>query len=173
MSEVIDWSTPIQAGRPSSLISEPAPRINRFHGVRDEQIRRAAVLIAAAGGTRLTKATVRRTVERLAAAVPGLRYKSGMLIFSGLAPVTSLFGDDLPGNNAGRPAKWSGARLRQFAAEVAAIQAERSGMKPDEALRILKARMTADRKYPPSLKTLRNQLSEARRQSQANAKADR
>lgn len=79
MREDIDWSRPIRAGSRAPLGSASQSRMGRFHGVRDEQIKRASILVKAAGGAPITKATVRKVVERLAAVVPGLRYLSGLM----------------------------------------------------------------------------------------------
>lgn len=162
MSESIDWNRPIMptpVGAPLWGEGEPIRPADRVRGIRDEQIRRAAILIKAAGGKPLTKATVRGAVARLAKEVPGLRYKFGVAIFSGLAPVSTLFGDDLPGKDVGRPQQWNATRRRWLAAEVNAIMKATPGTSKTDALQALIKRLAQDRQYPPSLKTLRNQLA--------------
>jgi len=166
VSDEIDWSKPITAGfmgRPlwgDAVVDQPS---GRLAGVREEQIRRAKLLITAAGGRPLTKGTVRRTVSRIAGQVPGLRYKFGALIHSGLAPPTSLFGDNLPGRETGRPGEWTADRRRLLLAQVDAIKEAAGNSQTDiAALKALAKQWRVERRYPPSVKVLQNQLSLAK-----------
>lgn len=166
MSDEIDWSVPISAGAGGQPLWGDAPpptRSRSLVGIREEQIRRAKILISTTAGRPLTKGTVKRTVSRIADQVPGLRYKVGPLIYSGLAPMVSLFGDDLPGRETGRPGEWSAERRRLLLEQVAAIKAASGGSQTDvDALKALAKQWRAEHRYPPSVKVLQNQLSLAK-----------
>lgn len=140
-----------------------------YAGIRREQIRRATLLLDACGGKPLTKATAASAVARIAKTVPGLRYtvpgrrNIGIgLVHSGLAPANLIWGDDLPGRNAGRPAG-SVREQKDLIKEVDALKRSQPGLKDADALRVIHRRLQTERKHPPSLKTMRNKLSIARR----------
>lgn len=166
MTEPIDWMSPITA-MPSAVPlyggDAPRPPNLSFSGIRDEQIRRAKVLVAATGGKPLTKGNVARVVADLAAAVPGLRYRVGRIIQTGLAPATSLFGDDLPGRESGRPEEWGPERRAALLAMVEEVKGRHGRpMTTTAALRLIIVDWRKRGKYPPSLKTLQNQVAASR-----------
>lgn len=162
MTQPIDWMAPITAPPSSPIYSPGAPLLSRspFDGIREEQVRRARLLVAAAGGKSLTKGNVARVVSELAKAVPGLRYKVGRIVQTGLAPCTSLFGDDLPGREAGRPEEWGTERRAALLAMVEAKREHNEAPITDTAiLRLIIADWRKRGGHPPSLKTLQNQLA--------------
>lgn len=100
MSDDIDW------GQPISLPRGAAP-----FWMREEQLRRATLLLDAAG-TKLprgSRAQARR-VEALAAVIPGLRYRTGRLVSRGLAPDVSLVVTAAPDRGPGRGMTWNADR---------------------------------------------------------------
>lgn len=132
--EPIDWSQPIVArkmawGAPPSatrVVTIPGPPA-RYHlaAVRAEQIRRAAILIEAAGGKPLTPRTTAPRIARLAAAVPGLRYVVGVFVVSKLAPTVPVLLADPHDHShpGGRPVEWPPERLRKLLADVERVKA--------------------------------------------------
>ncbi len=184
----IDWDKPITAaGCPNAARSSPlygevadvgGPRTRyTYTGLRDEQIRRAKILIDAAGGRELTVAGLSARIARLAEVIPGLRYKVGGLVYSGLAPLAdpaqiSLMAGaaalpsshEVKGKPVGRERRWTADRLEALREMVATLIAEKERAMTDvEALKVIRSEWRAAHGHPPSLKTLQNRLSEARR----------
>lgn len=164
---MIDWSKPIE-GHPAPVpLYGPRPRFagrgRSLGGIREEQLRRAAILIKATKGEPLTKRNASHRVRALARAIPGMAYRTGAVVHFSLAPMTSMWGDPLPGRDMGRPSEWPADRLDWLRSEVDRIKSGRSaGMTDVDALRQLKKEWPKDRGFSPALKTLRNKLSEAK-----------
>ena len=116
------------------------------YGVRSEQIRRAKILVEAAGG-KMPKGpkAIGQRVTALAALIPGLRYATGVVIYSGLAPEPTLLMSDVKGRRGpGAPLKWSKDRLSALAERVAEMKAESPRTLTDQmALKRIRAESVA------------------------------
>lgn len=166
MTEPIDWMSPITA-HPSAgpLYGGDETASWTLSGIREEQIRRARILTEATGGRPLKKGNAARVVADLAADLPGLRYRVGRIIQTGLAPATSLFGDDLPGKEMGRPEEWTADRCSALVEMVDEVKARHGRPITDTAaLRLIIADWRKRGGHPPSLKTLQSRLSNIRGQ---------
>lgn len=83
------FDRPVKAKRILSVATgwHGAPDLS---GVRAEQIRRARLVVAAAGRAHFPEKTPEIVVARLAKYLPGLRYSTGLLVYSSLAPVATV-----------------------------------------------------------------------------------
>lgn len=116
MSDAIDWASPIKL-----------PRGSIPFGVRQEQIRRAEILVTAAGG-KLPKGAKgwALRVEALAAVVPGMRYSTGIFLYQTLAPDAEVImsaARDPSKPKPGRPTTWPDDRLAALVAVVDQMRA--------------------------------------------------
>lgn len=187
MNDDIDWSRPIRAlpygaSLMSSAERQPKPTLD-FQQVRDEQLRRAALLLQAAGSRQ--KATATR-VALLAETVPGMRWSSGRLVYRSLAPERPLLMAPFAGQaglprRPGRPVTWPSERLEALLERVEQFKKESARpLTDDHALaRVQKesiaiAKQRAEAAGPvfdnaaragaemPEIETLRNYLAKAR-----------
>lgn len=184
MTETIDWNTPItaQRRRTVSLMGGPVSTAGgryMLDAVRAEQIRRATILMQAAGAPKLTASKAPQKVAALAAVVPGLRYSAGPLIYSGLAPRLSLISTlfDSSAKPTGRPVKWTADMRTKLAEDLQDIRRRKPHLSDTlpalralrlEWIRDIKERLLAEGKpidgdefralEPPSPATLRNVL---------------
>ncbi len=98
-----------------------------------------------------------RIIEVLGPFIPGLTIQS-----PATAPVPDWVGARWTAPEVGRPLRWTHERLRELAADVDHIRA--GGVTTDTAaLQIIATREREAGRSPPSLKTLLNKLSDARR----------
>lgn len=170
MSETIDWMAPVQARPVQPIYGPRSGRSARpsLSGIREEQLRRAAILQKAANGPKITKGNATAVVERLARVVPGMRYKVGVLVSATLAPPAPALmasrGDDLPGRQAGRPPKWT-PESRALLVEWVDKRMTAAGETAAAAVIAYGDKLAAAGMYPPSAKTLANQLARGRREA--------
>lgn len=131
-SSDIDWSQPIEARpfhwrSPRALVRLPTPPpVYHLAEVRREQVRRAKLLLEAAGARPMSPRSIAPTVARLAALVPGMRYRAGVFVVSKLAPAAPfLLADPAePTAKGGRPSTWTDDRLVALATYHAEVLAE-------------------------------------------------
>jgi len=98
-----------------------------------------------------------RIIEVLGPFVPGLTIESRMA-----APMPDWIGAKWTAPEVGRPLRWTPQLLKELAADV--DHARAGGAATDTAaLRLIAARERKEGRAPPSLKTLLNKLSEARK----------
>lgn len=159
---------PLWGGAPEG--STPRRRKSSVAGIREEQLRRAAILQKAAKGVKLTTGNARYVVARLAAVVPGMRYQRGSLIYASLAPVEpEIYAASpdpiklLPGNPVGRSIDWNPDVLSDMLTFVESRMAQSGDTNAQNSLLAYADKVLAERSVHLSLKTLSNKLAEARR----------
>lgn len=123
MSQPIDWNKPIK-----TLPISGNRRLGRdYTAVRREQIRRAELLMKAAGSKQGVTAN---RIAALAEIVPGMRWTSGRLVYRGLAPeaadlMVPFIGDQARATRKrGRPTTWPADRKAALLERVNALKAE-------------------------------------------------
>ena len=150
--------------RLSLITGAPAPGGQLYYlaRVRDEQVRRAKLLLDAAGAKPITPRSLEPTVARLAALVPGMRYRAGILVVSRLAPFAPFVLADPaePTARGGRPSTWTDARLASLAAYHAEVVAE-TPKSDNGAMTVVRQRWLKAQKTDIAALTIRGETTAA------------